>query len=107
MSRPYTAWWNRTTYNSPESVAQQLRRFRRAIEGRVTWYERQFPGDVDWEPLVWDAAYRAAFMCYPGAFWKVFKKTVWWLTAPYVARHRRRADKLVRLQMDEIDEPLW
>jgi hypothetical protein len=107
MPLPRSAWWARPDSNLPESAATDLRRFRHAIERRITWYERLYPGEVDWEPVVWEAAYRAAFLCHDGRFWALFRVQLWKQARDYVQRHHRRKTKLRRHSLDDIEEPMW
>jgi hypothetical protein len=107
MPTARVAWWTRPGSNSPEIAAALLIQFRPAIEGRIAWYARKYPGEVDWEPVVWDAAYRTAFCAYDGRFWTLFTTVVWQRTQHSIERHFRRKGKLMRHSLDEIEEPAW
>ena len=107
MGRKLTAWWAKPGRASPETAEQLLRDWRPAIERRISWYERQYPGEVDWEPVIWDGAYRAAFSYRPGdGFWKLLERAIWHRTTNSIARHKRRRAKLVKraLITDRIDD---
>lgn len=96
--RPYTAWWLK--YEGREERAiELLKRFTPAIERQIDRLERSHHGEVDWAPVIWDAAYRAAWACNVPGFWPILKKTIWWTTAKHIATHNRRLAKLRRVPL--------
>jgi hypothetical protein len=93
---------------TPDRAAAILTRYRAGIERRIEWYERLCPDEIDWPPVVWDAAYRAAFRCdVPEAFWRLFKKILWRRAVHPLARHARRRAKLRRQPAEALDTVPW
>lgn len=101
MPRPQTAFWTLPGKADDETAAALLVKWESAIHRRVTWYERTYPGEVDWESVIWMAAYRAAYAFRPGnGFWQLLKLCVdRGIINPLARRHRRNA-KLRRVDTD-------
>ena len=108
MARPMSAWWQSPLMRvTPESESLLLR-FRPMIEHAIYTYSRRYPGDVDWDTVVWDAAYRTAFRVESQAgFVDLFKTILWKRAANFVARHARRRAKLTRQPMACLESLTW
>lgn len=107
MPRPYTAWWTRY---GPERVATAealLREYRGYLERRVDWHRRHCGPDVDWDAVVWEAAYHAAFACRCGSgrgFVTLFGQALRWQRAKALATLTRRARRLRRVDLTAGDD---
>ncbi len=109
MARKLTKWWLGPKMGPTQRAEYLLGRYKALIEHSIYTYSRRYPGEVDWEPIVWDAAYRTAFRLDGGeaGFIPLFKTILWRLTANYVARHGRRRAKLMRQPMTDLDSIAW
>lgn len=96
--RPYTAWWLRYPGRG-ERAAELLARWAPAVERRISYWESAYPGEVDWAPVLWDAAYRAAWRCDSEKFWPLLKHSMEWAASKHVATHKRRLTKLNRIEL--------
>ena len=107
MGRAYTAWWLKYPGREVRAV-KLLAKFRPAVEKQIKYWESSCFGEVDWEPVFWDAAYRAAWRCDGKNFWPLLRVAMRNAGRKYLATHKRRTSKLRRVGLNptEFDEAL-
>jgi len=100
--RPYTAWWLRYP-GRDERAAELLAKFAPAVERQISYWEANCPGEVDWGPVLWDAAYRAAWRCDRTNFWPLLRFAMLRKVQQSLATHKRRSAKLNRIDLTPSD----
>ncbi len=109
MPRTGKAWWLAPGMGSSERASYLLHRYNILIVHKIRYYEHTYPYEIDWEPIVWDAAYRASFRVdgNDAGFIPLFNYILWRRSANFVARHARRREKLTRHPSAVLDSISW
>ncbi len=108
MARALSAWWLGPKMGSVGQAERILAKFRPLIEHTAVNQQFRYPGEVDWESIAWDAAYRASFRLdgadagFPALFRTIFRNRA----ANFLSRHIRRRTKLIRLPASVLDDIL-
>jgi hypothetical protein len=98
MTRPYGPWWLKYPAEHAQRAEQLLAQYTSAVERNIRHWEHNCPGEVDWAPVFWDAAYRAAWRCDgQSGFWPLLKLSMLRASRKYLATHRRRTAKLLKM----------
>ena len=102
MGRPYTAWWLRYPGRT-DHATELLAKFTPAIERQVRYWEGTCPGEIDWAPVLWDAAYRAAWRCDGPNFWPLLHFMMKRKVAQYLQTRDRKQSKLKRIDLEPLE----